>query len=326
MNPSRNMNLPPEITALLQDEAYATLCHESLTEALARISREKEEILSTRPPFGMLASSQTRQVFQTSLRAALDNEAGLTTRLDQINQIDLWLKSAIEKALTAYLPTVSVEYRTCNDAALVVTRWEHTIEALHEISLALARDAHAVGAALNPIAVANTALPTPTLIEQARIRALTNLRATVMALQSGIADVMEVRAQFAELCDTQADGLQLPTPPEFRSLAWVDRLASLSEGQTCAEVLRCETEARAFCADGIKSLLRQGLEVREACFDAAKALLAKYWRELRAYAQANFVQERDVDEVIAELSQHRLAAEASRRQSSFESANVSSLR
>ena len=206
MNPSRNMNLPPEITALLQDEAYATLCHESLTEALARISREKEEILSTRPPFGMLASSQTRQVFQTSLRAALDNEAGLTTRLDQINQIDLWLKSAIEKALTAYLPTVSVEYRTCNDAALVVTRWEHTIEALHEISLALARDAHAVGAALNPIAVANTALPTPTLIEQARIRALTNLRATVMALQSGIADVMEVRAQFAELADQAGFG------------------------------------------------------------------------------------------------------------------------
>jgi|GEM_PF-715367 hypothetical protein len=320
------MNLPPEITTLLQDEAYATLCHESLTEALARISREKEEILSTRPPFGMLASSQTRQVFQTSLRAALDNEAGLTTRLDQINQIDLWLKSAIEKALSSYLPTVSVEYRTCNDAALVVTRWEHTIEALHEISLALARDAHAVGAALNPIAVANTALPTPTLIEQARIRALSNLRATVMALQSGIADVMEVRGQFAELCDTQADGLQLPMPPEFRNLAWVDRLASLSEGQTCAEVLRCETEARAFCAEGIKALLRQGLEVREACFDAAKALLAKYWRELRAYAQANFVQERDVDEVIAELSQHRLAAEASRRQSSFESANVSSLR
>jgi hypothetical protein len=320
------MNLPAEITTLLQDEAYTTLCQESLTEALARISREKEEILSTRPPFGMLATSQTRQVFQTSLRAALDNETGLRNRLDQISQIDLWLKSAIEKALTAYLPTISADYRTCHEAALVVTRWEHTIEALHEISLALARDAHAVGAALNPIAVPNSALPTPALIEQARIRALSNLRATVMALQSGIADVMEVRAQFAELCDAQADGLQLPLPPDFRNLVWVDKLASLSEGQTCAEVLRCENEARAFCAEGIKVLLRQGIEVREACLDAAQALLAKYWRDLRRYAQANFVQERDVDEVIAELSQHRLAAEASRRQSSFESANVASLR
>ncbi len=326
MNLSRIMTLPAEITTLLQDEAYATLCQESLTEALARISREKEEILSTRPPFGMLASSQTRQVFQTSLRSALDNEAGLRSRLDQIGQIELWLKSAIEKALASYLPTVSVEYRTCHEAALVVSRWELTIEALHEISLALARDAHAVGAALNPVAVANTTLPTPALIEQARIRALSNLRATVMALQSGIADVTEVRGQFTELCDTQADGLQLPGPPDFRNLAWVDRLASLSEGQTCAEVLRCENEARAFCAEGIKGLLRQGLEVREACLDAAQALLAKYWRELRAYAQANFVQERDLDEVIAELSQHRLAAEASRRQASFESANVSSLR
>ena len=320
------MNLPAEITSLLQDEAYAVLCQESLSEALAKINREKEEILSTRPPFGMLATSQTRQVFQTSLRSVMDNQEGLSTRFDQLTQIDAWLKGEIEKALQGYLPGISIEYRTCHDAAAVVLRWEHAIAGMHDMSLALARDASAVAAAINPMPVANTPPPSAALIEQARLRALANLRITIVAIQADIAGVREVQDQFMQLCDAQADGLQLPAPPEFRTLAWVDKLASMPGGQATAEAVRCEAEARGFCGDGLKGLLRQAQEVREACLETGKAILAQHWRQLRAHAQANFVQERDVDEVIAELSQHRLAAETSRRQASFEAANVSSLR
>ena len=320
------MNLPTEIVALLQDEAYTVLCQESLNEALARISREKEEILSTRPPFGVLASSQTRQIFQTSLRSALDNEAGLRTRLDQLSQIDLWVKGEIEQALRRFLPASSQDFRTCLEAANVVTRWEQAVQSLHDVALALARDARGVAAAINPLPLPNAPPPSPTLIEQARIRALTNLRITIVAIQSGLADVMEIRQQFAQLCDEQADGLQLPVLPEFRALSWVDRLAGLPGGQATAEAVRCEAEARGFCGEGLKILLQQSAEVREACYDAGQTILAQYWRQLRAYAQANYVRERDVDEVIAELSQHRLASEVTRRQSSFEAANVATMR
>ncbi|MDB6093930.1 MAG: hypothetical protein JWM32_1492 [Verrucomicrobia bacterium] len=302
------------------------LCTESLVEALANLNREKEEILTTRPPFGMLASSQTRQIFQTSLRAALDNEVGLRNRLDQLGQIDLWLKAEIERTLTVYLPAISSDYRTCHDAAAVVGKWEEAITALHDLALGLARDARGVAAAINPVPVPNLPPPTPIVMEQSRQRALGNLRITVAAIQGGIAQVMEVRTEFTQLCDAQADGLQLPLPPDFRNLGWVDRLATLAGPQTTAEAVRCEAEARGFCSDGVKNLLRQAAEVRDACFDAGKAILATYWRQFRAHAQSHYVKERDVDEVIAELVQHRAASEAAIRQATFEAAKVASMR
>jgi hypothetical protein len=320
------MNPPPEVVSLLQDQAYAALCRESLTEALDEIGREKQQIMSTRPPFGVLGSSQTRETFKTSLRAAMDNEVGLRNRLDQLGQIDTWLKISIEKALQAYLPSLSAEYRCCLDAEKVVTKWESSLTSLHEMSQALARDAHAVAAALNPVPLPNAPPPPASYIEQTRLRALGNLRITVSALQAGLAEVAEVRQEFTQLCDAGADGLQLPAPPAFRDVGWVDKVAALGPSQATAESVRCEMEARTFCTDGLKALLRQALEVRAACLEAGQLILAQCWRELLAHARQHFVQERDVDEVIAELSQHRMAAEINRRQTTFEAANVATLR
>ena len=67
-------------------------------------------------------------------------------------------------------------------------------------------------------------------------------------------------------------------------------------------------------------------EVREACVEAGKSLLAAYWTQLRDHAQAHYVQARDVDEVIAELAQHRLAADVNRRQTSFEMSSGPAIR
>lgn len=316
-----NAPLPAEIAALLQDEAYAVLCRESLTEELGKIQSTKARILTTRPPFGMLGSSQSRNLFRTSLRAALDNETGLQARLDQIGQIDAWLKEDIEKALQNYLPVGSKDYRICHEACQVVTHWEHAIQALHELAVALARDAHAANVTIKPGSQMK-----PSLVHQTRQRAITNLRATVLAMQAGVQGVQDVRIEFARLCDTQADGLQLPEAPPFRDAAWVDRLPKLSDSQMCAEASVCETEARAFCATGMIGLLREGGEVHEACIDAGRAILAKYWRQLRVHAQSHYVKEREVDDVLAELTKHRLAAEAKRAQASFETATVAAMR
>ncbi|MEO6873331.1 MAG: hypothetical protein ABI222_00775 [Opitutaceae bacterium] len=318
-----NAPLPPNVASLLQDEAYATLCRDSLTEELEKIQSTKARILTTRPPFGVLASSQTRSMFRTSLRAALDNEAGLQGRLDQITQVDAWLKHDIDEALQAYLPSGSVDYRCCFEANQVVTEWEGAIAALHELSLALARDAHALDIALR----GGTKAPMkPSVAQQTRTRATNNLRTTVLTMQGGVAAVQAVRAEFRRLCDAQADGLQLPEPPNFPDATWVDGLANLSENEVCLECQACEKEARAFCATGMHTILRGGGEVREACADASRAILAKYWRQLRAHAQTHYVKEREVDEVLAELNTHRITAENARRQASFESASMAPLR
>ena len=317
------MNLPAELISLLQDEAYAVLCHDSLTEALANLGKEKEKVMSTRPPFMMLASSQTRETFQTSLRAAIDNEVGVRNRLDELTQIDVWLKASIEKALQEHMSSVSAEYRCCHDAIRVVAQWEIAVEALQEMCLALARDAHALSVAGKSSTMPNAISVPKAVAEQSRTRAVATLRVTIATLETGLAEVQAVRTEFTKLCDAGADGLQLPEPPDFRQIGWVERLVGLSVPQAAAEAALCEKEARSFCAEGIRNLLRQGLEVREACQDAANAIVALQWRQLRSYAHGHYVKERPLDEVIAELSKHRLAAEVLRRKASFEAANVS---
>ncbi len=318
-----NASLPAEIASLLQDEAYAVLCRESLVEELDKIKSAKEQILTTRPPFGMLASSEVRQEFRTSLRAAMDNEAGLQARLDQISQIDAWLKDDIDKALQNYLPLGSQDYRICHEATQVVGHWEHTIQALHELAVALARDAHALNVLVKGGTVSDMKV---SLVQQTRARALANLRAMALGMQAGLSSVLDVQQEFIRLCDSQADGLTLPSVPAFHDAAWVDHVAKLSDSQAGDELGACEIECRAFCATGMIALLREGGEVRESCIDAGRALLAKYWRQLQIHAQEHYVKAREVDEVIAELSKHRESADAKRRQATFESATVAHLR
>jgi hypothetical protein len=253
----------------------------------------------------------------------METEADLQGRLDQISQIDAWLKEDIEKALQNYLPLGSQDFRICHEATQVVGNWEYAIQALHELAVALARDAHALNVLVRGGTTSNLK---PSLIQQTRARALTNLRATALGMQAGLSGVLDVQHEFITLCDSQADGLKLPSAPAFRDAAWVDHIAKLTDTQATAELTACETEARAFCAAGMLTLLREGGEVREACMDAGRAILAKYWRQLRAHAQEHYVKARDVDEVIAELSKHREAAEAKRRQANFETATVAHLR
>ena len=318
-----NAPLPAEIASLLQDEAYAILCRESLVEEMDKIKSAKEKILTTRPPFGMLASSEVRQEFRTSLRAAMDNEAGLQGRLDQISHIDAWLKTAIENALQNYLPQGSQDYHICHEAAQVVGHWEDTIQTLHDLAVALARDAHALNVLVKGGTVSDMKTP---LVHQTRARTLANLRDTALGMQAGLSNVLDVQQEFIRLCDAQADGLKLPSAPAFHDAAWVDHVAKLSDSQAGVELGTCETECRTFCATGIIALLREGGEVRESCIDAGRAILAKYWRQLRIHAQEHYVKAREVDEVIAELSKHREAADTKRRQATFENATVAHLR
>ena len=317
-----NVPLPAEIASLLQDEAYATLCRESLSGELMKIRAAKTQVLPSRPPFAGPGTSDLAGAGRVTLRPALDNEPGLHARLDQVRQIDGWLKEVIGKALKGYLPLSSPDFRCCMEACNVVTRWEDTINALQDLAVALARDAHAVSQHYKSGSWLKSA-PAPS--KQARQTAMDNLRTAVQGIQTGRAEVQDVRKEFMRLCDIQADGLQLPEPPEFRDLAWVDQLASLEDAKVSTEVLRCETEARFFCANGLAPLLREGAEVKEACDDAGTIILAKYWRQLREHSLSHYVKERDVDEVIASLDKHRQAAELARRQAKFESAKVISL-
>lgn len=316
------MVLPAEIISLLKNEAYAVLCKEVLSEALAKVDQDKQHLISTRPPFGVLASSEAKQGFQNSMKAIEHNESALRSRVEQLNLLDQWFKAAIEKSLSAYLPTINPTFKICQQAASVVTRWEETVTQLQDQSLALARDARGVAAALNPIPLPNGRVQTPAALEGARLRALATLRIAVSVIQGGLAEIAEITKEFMDLCDAEADGLQLPLPPEFRDVAWVDRIATLNPAKATAEAVRCEAEARAFCNTGLKALLSQAAEVREACLDAGKTILNTQWRQLTEYAQARMVEERPIDEIIAELVQVRTTFESNKLKAGAAAANA----
>jgi hypothetical protein len=317
--------LPPELAALLTDEAYYLLCHESLTEELATLEKAKQEILSTRPPFGILASKDTRHMFKTSLRAATDNEAGLKERMFRLTQVETWLKPELLQALQAYLANVSPTYRSTQEATAMVGEWEHAASAMHDLAHAVARDTHAVVAALNPIAVANTAPPSAASIEQARQRTVANLRVSITMLQDGLAALQQIEERFMKICGTRPDGPRLPRLPAFRGIGWVDQLAMIPRAQAITEATRAENEARAFHTEGLAAILAQAQHTREACQAMVNLVVEEHGRLLRIHARAHFVKERDVDEVIAELAQHRIESELRRRQDTFESAKMAKM-
>jgi hypothetical protein len=297
------MNLSDEMIAFLRDEAYAVLCKESLTEALAQIESEKEQIMTTRPPFMMLAGKKSRNTFETSLRSALHTETELRGRLDQIELLDRWLKENLDKLLSDHLAALSPEFQRCNEAEDLIAKWEFRVEALHEKCVALGRDARSVVSATGT-EQANAAAAARG-IRETRKGSLSSLRTSMELFHRDLADVATARGDFDRLGAKQgAEPVRLPAAPTFRTIAWVEKISMLPDDQLYAEAQRFETEIRTFSNEGIAGLLAKGNELRAACRATCVTILNDYWSKLRAYAQAHYVQERDVDEVIEELSKH----------------------
>jgi hypothetical protein len=84
--------------------------------------------------------------------------------------------------------------------------------------------------------------------------------------------------------------------------------------QGVIEVTCVEKEVRDFLADGI-DLVHARLEVsRDVCAQLENKTLEQYWNQLRAHAQAHYVEERDVDDVLAMLAQRYVSADLARRE------------
>ncbi len=296
------MNLPADLVAHLRSEAYATLCRRGLIEALDELEKQKQEVLATKPPFGMLAPKSAREAFQTSLRAVLDTEEGLRRRIAQLAPIDAWLEPVIPQGLHKYLITTSADYQYYNGICEAVKLWEFQVTAFAEKGVALARDARAVADAIGNTPGATRG---PRLN---RVEAMAVLRATIVATALELADLGQTASRVTQLsADELPDTARLPATPQFRNVAWVDRLDTLSPTAAVAELAACEAEARAFVREGVKSLVEQSASTHAACLQLREDYLQACWQEAREHALAHYVKERDLDEVIAELQAHHIA-------------------
>jgi hypothetical protein len=302
------MELPSDLVAYLRNEAYATLCRQSLIAALDDLGKQKEEVMATKPPFGLLAPKSAREAYEASLRVVTDSEDELRRRLAQLSPIDAWLEPLLPKALHKYLMVANADYQYYNSICEAVKLWEYQINELREKGTALARDARAAADAISGSAPSGRG-PRPS-----RSEALATLRATVVSAATDLADIAQTASRVTQLsADELPDTARLPAGPQFRTAAWIDQLMTLGDKTAAVELEKCEAEARFFTREGVKQLLEQAATTYAACVQLRDDYLQACWQEARDHALRNYVKERDIDEVIAELHANH-AADLEKRQ------------
>ena len=299
------MELSEATLELLQDEAYAFLCREVVEDRLTSLELEKAEIASTRPPFGVLARKATREAFTRSMCTALDNEAALRDRLAQISGIEEWLRPLLRQDIAAYLTAISPDYRRFQEVRARLDDWERTFQALPEFLVAFARELRNLCQAVDsdPAAGRRLVYELPVVSEIA------------VRLERQQHELPGIAAAVAELTQAGAmSEIRVPVLPDFQRIDWVNHLAALPPDQALTEAACVEKEFRDFLADGI-DLVHARLEVsRDVCTRLENKALEQYWDQLRAHAQSHYVEERDVDEVLAMLAQRYASANLARHQ------------
>jgi hypothetical protein len=297
------MELSPTTIEHLRDEAYAMLCRHAVMEALEKIEREKASIASTRPPFGILASRQARDTFERSLHAATGTESALRTRLGQLIQLETWLHDILHTELREYLAIISPDYRRFATADALLDQWEIEFRTLPELLVAFARD------------VRNVQQDAASAPGHRDLQPFAVLRDSALRVEQQLTVLDNIAAQIAFLLPAAAAAeVRVPALPDFRRVAWVNRIASLPPEQLVAETSRVERDARAFAAHDHSTVPLRLQASHEACRHHEDIFVKQYWDQLRAHAQAHYVEDREIDEVIEILTQNYVTSDLARRQ------------
>lgn len=289
----------------LRDEAYAFLAHQALQSRLETVDRERATVVSTRPPFGVLARKETREAFARSMRVVDDNEAVLRDQLAQISGIVRWVRPIIRQDVSTYLASVSPDYCRFLQVVARVDDWDRSYHHVPELLLAFARDLRAVRLALAP----------DDKVHALVAHELANLRESAERLVAQQHEMLVIQQAALALAPADlAKEIKFPALPDLQRVAWVSKLAVIPPEKALTEVQRAEKEIREFLAGPSDNIFARLQATREACERLVDRTLEEYWQQLRAHARAHYVEERDVGDIIAMLSERYVDADIQRRQ------------
>jgi len=295
----------------LRDEAYAFLAREALLARVEELDREREKVVSTRPPFGVLARKSSREAFARSMRVVDDNETVLRDQLAQITGIVDWLRPIIGRDVSTYLASMSPDYCRLLQIAARLDDWERAYDVIPELLVAFARDLKAVRIALAPDKKFHS-------LVAHELAALRESAERLVAQQTEL-QLIEKAALALAPADL-AKEIRFPALPDLQRLAWVSRLAVIPPEKALTEVTRVEKETRDFLADPKPRTFARLEASREVCGQLVNHTLESYWSELRTHARAHYVEERDVADIIAMLSERYVDADIRRRQHALSTA------
>lgn len=299
------MELSESTLGHLRDEAYAFLAREALRIRIEQTGKERATVTSTRPPFGLLARRETREAFARSMRIVDDGEAVLRDQLAQITGIIRWLHPIIRHDVSTYLAGESPDYCRFLQIAARLDDWERAYQGVPDLLVAFARDLRAARLALAPESKVHSlvAHELATLRESAE---------RLVAQQHELAIIEQAALALAPA--GLASQIKFPALPNLQQVSWVSRLVVIPPEQALVEVKRVETETREFLANPPEEIMARLQAGREACAQQVDQTLEAYWDQLRAHARAHYVEERDVAEIIAMLSERYVDADIRRRQ------------
>jgi hypothetical protein len=288
-----HMELSKATLELLRDEAYVFLCREIIEESVKALARQKAQVVSSRPPFGVLAKKKTREAFESSRRSADDTEATLRQRLAQAARYETWLQRCISRELAPFLEAISPEYQRVSEIKGWLDEWEKCVtRQLPALLTAFSREMRGLRGLLSTEGRTELAVSEElALLRDIALRVeqqqdyLTNVanRVNAHAMEIGL---LEVR---------------VPPLPQFRRRVWVDALASSELSLAILELNRAEMELRAFL-NGMQPIIGRLQAGRVSCVQRHEDYLRQYWDQLRAHAQGHWVEERDVDEVLETMA------------------------
>jgi hypothetical protein len=254
-----------DIIPLLRDEAYLTLCRKSHDKA----------------PDG----------------GAPRKEVPLKDRLARIDVLEDRLKSTLHAKLCDYLREASYDYRYSTQVISAINAWEQGVNPYGDCLLTFAYELRNAARTLggpkenlytlfNPRAKAMSVLH---LAAEGLDRASLRLDAAANHLNHGIARTIYEKVRVA--------------PPPFAGMAqWMERLALLPNVEALVAMQAREMEVRPLIANKLLLLHSSATTARETVADVQRDYCENYWDDLRRYALANYVKDREVNEVLDDLT------------------------
>lgn len=282
------MELSRATSEHLRNEAYVFLCREVVEEQLDALQRMKADTSGTSPPIEQPAGTAFLEQSTRSTRAAIAAKIGLRTRLSQVQQLEEKLQGILRRELNSYLTTTSAEYAQFAAAPKHLDQWEKLFQPLKEKLIAFADDVRAI-------------------VQEAKSgqgrhdpRLFASLRDTAVSLEQHVDQLDQIGRLLAS---SVAPGSEICVPAlsAFRRVNWVSDIFLLSAPQLVAEAARVETEVRQFIAGNYDAILARVRASSATCQSATEAFLENYWAQLRAHAQTNLVEEREIQGVLDEL-------------------------
>ena len=299
------MELSETTLTHLRDEAYASVARQALLAKIDALEQERAAVTDSRPPFGVFARRESREIFARSMRTVDDTSAALRDQLAQITGIADWLRPVIRRDVSTYLASVSPDYCQLLQIAARLDDWDRAYQSVPELLVAFARDLRALRLALS----AGKKISPSVAYEVAVLRE----SAERLSHQRHELHVIE-QAALALAPAGLAEQICFPALPDLLRVSWVSRLAVIPPEMALAEVMRVEPEIRALLGTPGGQVVARLQSSRDYCAKIVEQTLEDYWSQLREYARANYIEERPVNDIINMLSERYVDADIRRRQ------------